>query len=74
MATIDRSEGEEYSVTYGIADISKIANEIKTVPADYINEAGNGITEKGIAYLKPLIVGETEVKYELGLPKHVSID
>ena len=73
MATIDRAEGEEYSVTYGTADISKIANEIKTVPQDYINDEGNGVTEKCIDYLKPLIVGETEVKYEYGLPKHVII-
>ena len=74
MATIDRPEGEEYSVTYGTFDISKIANEIRTVPRDYINEAGNGITDKCLAYLKPLIMGEPEVKYELGLPKHVTID
>lgn len=74
MATIDRAEGEEYSVSYGTFDISKIANEIKTVPQDFINETGNGITEKCIAYLKPLILGEPEVKYELGLPKHVTID
>ena len=73
MATIDRAESEEYSVSYGTADISKIANEIKTVPLDYINEEGNGVTEKCINYLKPLIVGETNVKYEQGLPKHVSI-
>ena len=74
MATIDRAEGENYSVSYGTFDISKIANEIKTVPADYINEAGNGLTEKCLDYLKPLIMGQTEVKYELGLPKHVIID
>lgn len=74
MATIDRKNGEEYSVSYGIFDISKIANEIKTVPRDFINEAGNGITDKCLDYLKPLIMGETNVKYELGLPKHVTID
>ena len=74
MATIDRSESDTYSVSYGTFDISKIANEIKTVPRDFINEAGNGITDKCINYLKPLIMGETEVKYEFGLPKHITIE
>ena len=73
MATIDRENSQEYSVSFGMADIRTIANEIKTVPLEYINEEGNGITEKGLKYLKPLIAGETAVKYEMGLPKHVII-
>ena len=73
MATIDRADSSDYAVSYGMADISTIANEIKTVPEDFINERGNGVTEKCLEYLKPLIIGETEVKYENGLPKHVVI-
>ncbi len=71
MMTIDRAPGAEYSVTFGAADISKIANEVKQVPAEYINEAGNGITEAGLEYLQPLIIGELPVEYEAGMPKHV---
>ena len=73
MMTIDRAEGDEYDTTVGYADIAGIANAIKTVPAEYINEAGNGITEAGIEYLKPLIMGELELEYEMGLPKHFVI-
>ena len=73
MMTIDRAEGDEYAATVGCADIAGIANAIKTVPAEYINEAGNGITEAGIEYLKPLIMGELELEYEMGLPKHFVI-
>ena len=73
MMTIDRNEGDEYSTSVGCADIAGIANAIKTVPAEYINEEGNGITEAGIAYLKPLIMGELALEYENGLPKHVVI-
>jgi 6-phosphofructokinase 1 len=73
MMTIDRGEGDEYAATVGCADIAGIANAIKTVPAEYINEAGNGITESGIEYLKPLIMGELELEYEMGLPKHFVI-
>ena len=73
MATIERAEGENYSASYGMADIRTIANEIKTVPADYINGRGNGVTEKCMDYLKPLILGENEIRYENGLPRHIII-
>lgn len=70
MMTIIRSQGEEYSVTYGSADISGIANGVKRVPDEYINSRGNGITDEGIRYLAPLILGEVAPEYECGLPKH----
>ena len=70
MMTINREVGEEYSVRIGSENIANIANEVKRVPLEYINEEGNGITEAGVNYLKPLIIGEIPVKYENGLPKH----
>ena len=71
MMTIDRIPGEVYSSKIGCADISTIANEVRGVPRDYINSEGNGITEAGIGYLAPLIMGEVDVEYENGLPKHI---
>ena len=73
MMTIERGEAEEYSSYIGCADIAGIANAIKTVPDEYINEEGNGITDAGIAYLKPLIMGELSLEYVNGLPKHFVI-
>ena len=73
MMTIDRAEGNEYTTTVGCADIAGIANAINTVPAEYINADGNGITEAGIEYLKPLIMGELALEFENGLPKHIII-
>ena len=73
MMTIERAEGEDYTSYVGCADISGIANAIKTVPDEYINEAGNGITEAGIKYLKPLIMGELTLEYVNGIPKHFII-
>ena len=66
-----REEGDSYSVRVESYDISKIANAIRTVPDEYINEAGNGITEAGLRYLAPLISGEVACEYENGLPKHI---
>ena len=71
MMTIDRADSEEYSVTFGSADISGIANGVKGVPAEYINAEGNGITEAGIRYLAPLIMGEIDTVYEAGMPRHI---
>lgn len=73
MMTIDRADSDEYSVSVGCADIGGIANAIKTVPDEYVNESGNGITDEGIAYLKPLIMGELSLEYDNGLPKHFVI-
>jgi len=71
MATIDRAEGDEYSVTFGYRDISTIANAVRGVPDEYINEEANGITEAGLNYLKPLILGELDVRYVAGMPEHI---
>ena len=73
MMTIDRTDSDGYSVSVGCADIAGIANAIKTVPDRYVNADGNGITDEGIEYLKPLIMGELTLEYENGLPKHFVI-
>ena len=71
MATIDRAEGEGYSVSFGASNIAEIANAVKTVPDEYINDTADGITEAGINYLKPLIMGECEIVYDNGMPAHI---
>ena len=71
MMTFNRVGEEEYRIEIGSQDISKIANEVRGVPKDYINDEGNGVTESCISYLKPLILGEVELEYEDGMPKHI---
>ena len=73
MMTINRKSEAEYSVFYSSADISGIANAVKTVPKEYINSDGNGVTEKCLEYLSPLILGEVAPVYEAGMPKHLII-
>ncbi len=73
MMIFVRNDGFDYSVRTEIADISKIANEIRTVPDEYITESENGITEAGLRYLAPLIKGEIMPEYVHGLPKHIII-
>jgi 6-phosphofructokinase 1 len=70
MATILRDETNGYTASYGTSPVSAIANQVKDVPDAYINEAGNGVTEACIRYLRPLIMGEVSPEYKDGLPVH----
>ena len=71
MMTIDRLPGDDYFVSFGTAEISAIANAVKKVPDEFINQDGNGVTPACIDYLAPLILGELKPKFENGLPKHI---
>ena len=72
MMTAVRTDSP-YKVEISSSPVSAIANMVKTVPDAYINEAGNGITEAGLAYLAPLILGERTPVFENGMPKHFVI-
>ena len=71
MSTLTRIPGDSYKVSYGSADISKIADREKKVPIEWINEEGNGVREEMISYLAPLVQGEISCKYENGIPKYI---
>lgn len=68
-----RAKGE-YRVSIASANACDVANKIKKVPQDFINQEGNGVTEKCIEYLLPLIQGEHYPKYKDGLPIHCIIE
>ena len=73
MMIFVRDNGDNYSVSISSAPIKGIANEIRKVPAEYINAEGNGITKAGIDYLLPLIKGEISQKFDDGMPRHIKI-
>ncbi len=68
-----RIEGENYAVTTETTPVTKVANLIRTVPAEFINRAGNGITPAGLRYILPLIQGEATPRYVDGLPYQLKI-
>ena len=72
MMIFTRQEGDAYQVSIDSADIAGIANAVRSVPREYINERGNNVTAECLAYIAPLIVGEPEIRFEYGLPKHFS--
>ena len=73
MMTIKRVSSEPYASEPGYEDIEKIANMVRTVPDSFINERGNGITDEGVKYILPLIIGESYPEYRDGLPVHISL-
>lgn len=71
MIIMRRNSEAEYGISFDSADISSIANAVKTVPKHYINQEENGVTEECVKYLMPLIIGEVSPTYENGMPKHI---
>ncbi|MBQ7171036.1 MAG: 6-phosphofructokinase [Clostridia bacterium] len=72
VMTIERLSTEPYRVAFTPRDVSKIANEIRFVPDEFINTEGNGLTDECCRYLLPLVQGEASCKYQNGLPKFFS--
>ena len=68
MMTINRVSSEPYAFEIGHEDIFKIANQTKCVPAEFLNERGNHVTDACLKYLLPLIKGERYPEYVDGLP------
>lgn len=73
MLTLNRVSDKPYEITIGTADIQGIANEAKSIPREWINEAGNDITDALHDYMAPLIEGEPIVKYNNGLPIYLPV-
>lgn len=73
MVCIKRESNTPYTISYTYANIKEIANEAKSVPREWINEAGNDITQELIDYITPLIQGECAIAYKNGLPVYAAI-
>ncbi len=55
MVTILRDIGPVYTIEYGLAPLDRVANQEKFVPAEFIAESGNDVTEAFLDYARPLI-------------------
>ncbi len=74
MMVFNRISNDPYKVVCECEDIRKIANMVREVPGEFINERGNNVTEECLRYIAPLIAGECSIKYENGLPVHFVIN
>lgn len=57
MVTLVREDGPEYRCTTGLAPLADVANAVKYLPDEFINNEGNYVTPAFIDYAKPLIGG-----------------
>lgn len=73
MVTMNRVSDNPYCIKYGYAEIKHIANEAKSVPLEWISDAGNDIKQPLLDYLAPLIQGEVDVTYQNGLPVYMNV-
>ena len=71
-AIVSRNAGE-YIPNYGIVPVCDVANKIKYVPREWINQAGNDVLPEALQYIQPLIVGEPAIVTENGLASHFVI-
>lgn len=73
MPTVVRMADKPYRWELGVAPLERVANVEKKMPRNFITRDGYGITEKGRAYLLPLIKGEDYPPYRKGLPDYVRL-
>ncbi len=69
MIGFKRAEGEPYRCEIIHVPLEETANKEKVVPREWINEAGNYVTQDFIDYAMPLIGGEPLQKHVNGLPR-----
>lgn len=72
MMVYVRRGDSPYEIGFASRNIMGIANGEKTVPREWINEAGNDVTEAFMHYVRPLVLGETNVHTENGVPVYLS--
>jgi 6-phosphofructokinase 1 len=73
MPSIERKSDKPYRWSIGMADLRKVANVEKKMPAGFISRDGFGITARCRQYLTPLIKGESYPPYRNGLPQYVTL-
>jgi 6-phosphofructokinase 1 len=73
MAAIKRLSDEPYRVEFISVPVNEVANHEKTVPLEWITPDGHDVTKELVAYMRPLIQGETNVKYQNGIPLQIKL-
>lgn len=72
-AIINRYDAD-YIPNYGIVPVCDVANKVKYVPREWINDAGNDVLPAALEYIQPLIQGEPAILTENGLARHFVIE
>jgi 6-phosphofructokinase 1 len=68
MVTLLRGDGEQYTTETGLAPLAEVANSVKKLPREWINEDGVSMNFQFLRYAQPLIQGEVAVPHDAGVP------
>jgi 6-phosphofructokinase len=74
MVAFERdNDAPSYKCKVKLLPLDKVANTEKTVPLEWINEDGNGLTNDYVKYALPLIIGTSKPAIEDGLPRFAKL-
>jgi len=74
MVTLVRGETDHYTCETGLAPLTEIANGVKKLPREWINEDGVSMNFQFLRYAQPLIQGEIPLPYDSGVPVYARLD
>ncbi len=74
MVTLVRGETDHYTCETGLAPLAEIANGVKKLPREWINEDGVSMNFQFLRYAQPLIQGEIALPYDNGVPVYARLD
>ena len=74
MVTLLRGDSDHYTCETGLAPLSEIANGVKKLPREWINEDGISMNFQFLRYAQPLIQGEVTLPYDNGVPLYARLD
>ncbi len=73
VMTMVRTDADAYEIAVSTADVDDVANYIRALPDEFINESGNNVTDRCAAYILPMIAGEASPRYVDGLPYQIKL-
>lgn len=74
MVTLVRGETDHYTCETGLAPLAEIANGVKKLPREWINEDNVSMNFQFLRYAQPLVQGEVTLPYENGIPVYARLD
>ncbi len=69
MVAFEREPGSVYKCSTKLIGLNEVANKEKKIPDEWITTDGIGLKQEYIDYAMPLIAGDTNLKFEDGLPR-----
>ena len=73
MVSLVRTSNSPYRCELTLTDLEVVANEEKKIPREWLNEAGNDVTQDFLDYARPLIQGEVATPIIHGLPRYARL-